>query len=106
MKTAGCFHNTLAAITWDRINVFLPNLYQELFIPQVNPSIPETGDTNQVIIAFIKGSLLINLRFNRYQLTLFQSKISIKFLNKTKYTIQKAINIHIQIYLNIQMTQV
>lgn len=30
MKTAGCFNDTLAAITWDRINVFLPSLYQDL----------------------------------------------------------------------------
>ena len=30
MKTAGCFNDTLAAITWDRINVFLPTLYQDL----------------------------------------------------------------------------
>lgn len=36
METAGCFRDTLAAITWDRIATFLPNLYQEMF-PPINP---------------------------------------------------------------------
>lgn len=45
MKTAGYFNDTLASITWDRINIFLPNLYQELMQPneqqQVDPT--QTG---------------------------------------------------------------
>jgi hypothetical protein len=53
METAGCFHDTLAAITWDRIAVFLPNLYQDMVPPQINtPSEPtptvETIDENSL----------------------------------------------------------
>jgi len=36
METAGCFNDTLAAITWDRIAVFLPHLHQDLIPPQMN----------------------------------------------------------------------
>lgn len=36
MKTAGYFNDTLASITWNRINVFLPNLYDELMAPHVS----------------------------------------------------------------------
>ena len=42
METAGCFRDTLAAITWDRITTFLPNLYQEMFPPQVNPPVEQS----------------------------------------------------------------
>ncbi|KPM07874.1 Golgi-specific brefeldin A-resistance guanine nucleotide exchange factor 1-like protein [Sarcoptes scabiei] len=36
MRTAGCFNELLASITWDRINIFLPNLRDELMTPQIN----------------------------------------------------------------------
>ena len=38
MKTAGCFNETLASITWDRINKFLPNLYCDLIEPPMRQS--------------------------------------------------------------------
>ncbi|OTF83283.1 hypothetical protein BLA29_014428 [Euroglyphus maynei] len=38
MKTAGCFNETLASITWDRINKFMPNLYCDLIEPQMKRS--------------------------------------------------------------------
>ncbi|KAH9528829.1 G-box binding factor, partial [Dermatophagoides farinae] len=43
MKTAGCFNETLASITWDRINKFLPNLYRDLIEPQIKQSEPATN---------------------------------------------------------------
>lgn len=41
MDTAGCFNNTLAAITWDRIGIFLPNLKHEI-MPQQDEIISQT----------------------------------------------------------------
>lgn len=34
MDTAGCFNDTLAAITWDRIAIFLPHLRNEIYPPK------------------------------------------------------------------------
>ena len=55
METAGCFTDTLAAITWDRIAVFLPHLHQDLIPPQIhinpeenNETIDENSKTNEI----------------------------------------------------------
>ena len=46
METAGCFHGTLAAITWDRISVFLPTLYEDMVPPQIN--VPALTTSNPI----------------------------------------------------------
>ncbi|CAG2105682.1 unnamed protein product [Medioppia subpectinata] len=47
METAGCFNDTLAAITWDRIATFLPHLHQDLLPPQINANAEDNTNNTQ-----------------------------------------------------------
>ncbi len=59
MDTAGCFNDTLAAITWDRIAIFLPNLHNEIMPPHINAH-PE--DTQEVVNENLRSNEFENIR--------------------------------------------
>lgn len=77
MDTAGCFNDTLAAITWDRINIFLPQLRNEIYPPQLPSEVETQTPQTNVTQSFQEPKPAQNLQESSSEATNDQTNTSI-----------------------------